>query len=151
MSKAAKANGVYTPNKPQLRILASLVKAGKSGMSGNQLTTQAKLASRAWLSEYLGCKDSINDGYILSDGKRTKVRKLIPAGYVNMIKLTIAEASRKHSALTEARYFATKTGEKVFASIGGQKLAVRSKKANSKKTKSRKPPMVSETAIASSK
>ena len=93
----------------QVRILKALSKAAKS-LTGERLTTAAKLASRAWLSEYLGCEDSANGGFIMKAGKRTSVRKLIPAGLVRPLDRLI-EKGDKGGDSRERAYEITGSGK----------------------------------------
>lgn len=111
--KVASSNGKLA--KGQIRILAALAKSGEP-MFGDTLYKKAKLASRAWLSEYLGRETSANDGYIMKGGKPTSIRKLIPAGLVR------TEVIGKNGALDDnpkTAYHLTAAGKKSLAKHSG--------------------------------
>lgn len=91
--------------KGQVRILAALAKQD-TPLLGDRLTKLSKMASRAWLSEYLGTKDSENDGFIMRKGERTNVRKLIPSGLVKAVKI-----KEESDGINETRYEITSAGK----------------------------------------
>ena len=81
--------------KPQIRILQVLGNC-KRPIGAEKLYKLAQLASPAWLSEYMGTKDSAHDGYIFRSGKKTPIRKLVPAGLVKRTHLVDETASREN-------------------------------------------------------
>ena len=88
----------------QVRILKAL---SKGPMEGDKLTKAANLSTRAWLSEYLGTKESAHGGFIFRKGKATSIKKLIPAGLVSsftggeLVVYDITKAGRKKLATLE--------------------------------------------------